>query len=228
MNDSSSLRRFDRRLILVSERVGVDVLAHLQHFALQVDRRQHLAYGLGAHAGIELVAVLLQRLEVHFVGHQLAALELGHARLDDDKGLEVQHALDLAQRHVEHQADAARQGFQEPDVRDRAGEVDVRHALAAHLGLGDLDAAFFADDAAVLQALVLAAQALVVLDRTEDLGAEQAVALRLEGAVVDRLRLLDLAERPGTHHVRRRQADTDGIEVINRVLVLEQLQEIFH
>jgi hypothetical protein len=48
----------------------------------------------------------------------------------------------------------------------------------------------------VLQALVLAAQALVVLDRAEDLGAEQAVAFRLEGPVVDRLGLLDLAERP--------------------------------
>jgi hypothetical protein len=48
----------------------------------------------------------------------------------------------------------------------------------------------------VLHALVLAAVALVVLDRPEDLRAEQAVALRLEGAVVDRLGLLDLAVRP--------------------------------
>jgi hypothetical protein len=45
----------------------------------------------------------------------------------------------------------------------------------------------------VLHALVLAAQALVVLDRPEDARAEQAVPLRLEGAVVDRLGLLDLA-----------------------------------
>jgi hypothetical protein len=50
----------------------------------------------------------------------------------------------------------------------------------------------------VLHALVLAAQALVVLDRPEDAGAEQAVPLRLEGAVVDGLGLLDLAERPAS------------------------------
>ena len=61
-----------------------------------------------------------------------------------------------------------------------------------------LDAALLADDALVLHALVLAAQALVVLDRPEDARAEQAVALGLEGAVVDRLRLLDLAVGPAT------------------------------
>ena len=64
------------------------------------------------------------------------------------------------------------------------------------LRLDDLDAALLADDAAVLHALVLAAVALVVLHRAEDLRAEQAVALRLERAVVDGLGLLDLAVRP--------------------------------
>ena len=132
---------------------------------------------------------------------------VGHARLDDDVGFEVQDALDVAQRHVEHQADARRQRLQEPDVRDRGGQLDVAHALAAHLGLRHLDAALLADDAAVLHALVLAAQALVVLDRAEDLGAEQAVALRLERAVVDRFRLLHFAERPRPDHVRRSQRD---------------------
>ena len=151
-----------------------------------------------------------------------------HARVDDHEGLEVQHALDLAQRHVEHQADARRQRLQEPDVRDRARELDVAHALAAHLGLRDLDAALLADHAAVLEALVLAAQALVVLHRPEDLGAEQAVALRLEGAVVDGLRLLHLAERPGADHVRGSERDADRVEVLDRRLLLEQLQQVFH
>ena len=76
MNDSSSFRRFDRRLIFVSDDVVPDLLADLDHFGLQVDRLQQLVHGLGAHAGIELVAVLLDRLEVHLVGQQLAALQL--------------------------------------------------------------------------------------------------------------------------------------------------------
>jgi len=46
---------------------------------------------------------------------------------------------------------------------------------------------FFAHHAAVAHALVLAAVALVVLRRAEDLRAEEPVPLRLEGAVVDGL-----------------------------------------
>src|SRR4029077_4219895 len=50
--------------------------------------------------------------------------------------------------------------------------------------------------AAVTDALVLAAVALPVLHGAEDALAEQAVALRLEGPVVDGLGLGDLAPRP--------------------------------
>ena len=82
--------------------------------------------------------------------------------------LEVEDALEVAQADVEQVPDAARQPLEEPDVAHRAGELDVAHALAAHLGLGDLDAALVADDAAVLHALVLAAEALPVRDRPED------------------------------------------------------------
>src|SRR5690606_18729793 len=83
-------------------------------------------------------------------------------------------------------------------------------------------------DATVLHALVLAAQALVVLHRPEDGGAEQAVALGLEGAVVDGLGLLDFAERPRTDQVGRGQRDLDRVEVERRALLVEQVQKVFH
>ena len=67
---------------------------------------------------------------------------------------------------------------QVPDVHDRRGELDVAHPLAAHLGAGDLDAAALADDALEPDALVLAAVALPVLGRAEDLLAEEPVLLR--------------------------------------------------
>ena len=200
------------------------VLADFDDLGGQVHGLEQLMYRFGAHAGIEFVAVLLDGLEIHFVGEQLAALQRGHAGIDHDEGLEVQHALDFAQGHVEHEADAGRQGLQEPDVRGRAGQFDVAHALAAHLGLGHFDAALLAHHAAMLQALVLAAQALVVLHGSEDLGAEQAVAFRLERPVVDGFRLLHFAVRPGADHVRRRQPDLDRIEVLDRHLLLEQLE----
>src|SRR5690606_19921316 len=79
-------------------------------------------------------------------------------------------------------------------------------------GQGDLDAALFADDALVLHALVLAAQAFVVLGRAKDTGAEQAVTLGLERPVVDGFRLLDLAERPRPDLLRRSQGDLDLVE----------------
>ena len=105
------------------------------------------------------------------------------------------------------------------------GQVDVAHALAAHLGQRHFGAALLADHAAVLHALVLAAQALVVLDRSEDGGAEQAVTLGLEGAVVDRLGLLHFAEGPRADQVRRRQRDLDRVEIERLALLVEQVEQ---
>ena len=80
----------------------------------------------------------------------------------------------------------------------------------------DFDAALVADDAAVLHALVLAAQALPVGDGSEDAGAEQAIAFGLERAVVDRLRLGDLTVRPRANLLGRRELDLDRVKVRNR------------
>ena len=111
----------------------------------------------------------------------------------DDRGGEVEDLLELLGSHVEQVADPARHALEEPDVRDRRGQVDVAHALAAHLGARDLDAAALADDALVADALVLAAVALPVLGGTEDALAEEPVLLGLQRPVVDGLRLGDLA-----------------------------------
>src|SRR5262249_49419026 len=91
----------------------------------------------------------------------------------------------------------------------------------AHALQRDLNAALFADDVLVLHPLVLAAQALVVLDRPEDARAEQAVAFGLERPVIDRFRLLDLAERPGADLLRRSDRDFDLVEHRRRGVVVE-------
>src|ERR1700674_5170599 len=95
---------------------------------------------------------------------------------------------------------------------DRRSERNMPHALAPHPRQGHLNAAFLADDALIFHPLVFAAQALVVLDRSKNARAEQAVALRLERAIIDRLGLLDLAERPGQNLLRARDRDLDLIE----------------
>src|SRR5207237_3938146 len=85
----------------------------------------------------------------------------------DDRGREVQDLLQLARSDVEEVADPRRDAFEEPDVRDGSGEIDVAHALAANLLPRHLDTAALTDDALVADALVLAAVALPFLRRTE-------------------------------------------------------------
>src|SRR5205807_10476833 len=133
----------------------------------------------------------------------------------DERGREVEDLLELARCDVEQVADAARDALEEPDVRDGRCEVDVPHALATHLLARHLDAAALADDALVADALVLAAVALPVARRPEDALAEEPVALRLERAVVDRLRLRYLAGGPVADLLAGRKPDANGVEIVD-------------
>src|SRR6056297_2593724 len=101
-------------------------------------------------------------------------------------------------------------------MRTGCCQFDMAHPLAADLLQRHFDTAFFADDAAIFHPLVLAAQAFVILDRTEDARAEQPVTLRLERAVVDRLGLLDLAVGPAEDTLGAGKADLDLIEHLGR------------
>ena len=139
------------------------------------------------------------------------------ARLDDHVGFEVEHALQFAQRDIEQVADAAGQALEEPHVRARAGQFDVAEAFAADARQRDFDAALVADDAAVLHALVLAAQALPILGGAENTRAEESVALRLEGPVVDGLRLGDFAMGPAPDFFRRGQRNADRIKIRDQI-----------
>ena len=82
----------------------LNFLAQAIDLAVHVDGLEQLAHALGTHRGHELVTVLLGLGQEVVLGEQLVALERGHAGLDHDIGLEVQHALDVAQRHVQHHA----------------------------------------------------------------------------------------------------------------------------
>src|SRR5690606_41450882 len=82
----------------------------------------------------------------------------------------------LFRSHVQHQADTGRQRFQEPDVRHRAGQFDVTHALAAHFGERHFNAALLADHATVLEALVFAARSE---EHTSELQSRENLVCRL-------------------------------------------------
>src|SRR5262249_5997657 len=133
----------------------------------------------------------------------------------DHVGGKVDDLLEILRRQVEQVAQPRRHTLEVPDVRDRGGQLDVTHPLTAHLGASHLDAAALTNDALEAHPLVLAAVALPVASRSEDLLAEQAVLLGLQRAVVDRLRLLDLAVRPLPDVLRGGQADTEFIEEVD-------------
>src|ERR1043166_5305662 len=207
----------------IGGRLG-DLPAQVNRHLLQIESAQHAADRLGAdHGGEGIPAVFLLGAQILFLGEKLAVLERSQAGLNDNVVLEIENPLEVLERHIEQEADAALERLQEQDVRDWRGQLDVAHALAPHARERHLDAALLADDALVLHALVLAAQALVVLERAEDAGAEQAVALRLEGPVVDRLRLLDLAVGPRQNLVRARDRDPDLVEDLRRDLRAEKI-----
>src|SRR5258708_40358572 len=92
--------------------------------------------------------------------------------------------------------------------------------LTTHLGLRDFDPALVADHAAVLHALVLAAQTFPGGDGSEDPGTKQTIALRLKGAVIDRFRLGNFAVRPPTDLFGRSQRDANRLKVRRELRVL--------
>jgi len=97
-------------------------------------------------------------------------------------------------------------------MRNRRSQLDMAHAFTAHLGDRNFNAAFFTDDALILHALIFAAQALIVLYRTKDAGAEQAVTLWLERTIVDGFRLFDFTKRPAADFLRRRDPNLDLVK----------------
>src|SRR5271166_2778884 len=152
-----------------------------------------------------------------FVLDDFAVFDRSVAGFNHDVGFEIEHRLQLAKRNVEDVSDAAGQALKEPHMRAGRRQLDVAEALAAHLGARHFHAALVADHATVLHALVLAAETLPVGYRPEDARAEQAIALRLEGAVVDRLRFGDFPVRPATNLLGRSQADANGVKVGNGI-----------
>ena len=89
----------------------------------------------------------------------------------------------------------------------------MAEAFTTNLARNNLDAAFLADDTTMLHALVLAAVTLVILGRSENLGAKKSVTFRFESTVVDRFRLLDFSERTFPYFIRGCDGEPDGVKI---------------
>ena len=213
---------------LLAARLGHRLVQFIDAF-IEVNFLQRLAHRLGAHLGEERATFLLGCVEpVGF--HRLAQLRLSEelvafqrrvARIDDEVILVVNHALKVPPGHVQHEAEAGRHAFEEPNVRDGHGQLDVPHALAAHAGEGHLHAATVAHHALVFNALIFAARTFPVLHGAKDALAKEAAFLGLEGSVVDGLGVFHLTLRPAPDCLRRGHGD---LHVIHEVYAVQTKQ----
>ena len=134
------------------------------------------------------------------------------ARIGYNIAREIENFFKNARGKVKDETHSGWDTLEIPDVGYGNGKVDMTHALATHLRSCDLNSAALADFALEADLFILSAVAFPVLRRPENSFAEQSVALRLEGAVVDGLRLFDLAERPLSYHFRRSNSDLNGVK----------------
>src|SRR5208282_3991347 len=199
---------------LLKRRVGLHLLAEFFGELVHFNAAEKFLDGFRAHLGGELAGIFLLQFAVFVFEQNFAFAKNGDfAGIHNNEGFKVQNALEVAHGDVQQVADAAGQTLEKPDVRTGRSQLDVAEALAADFAESDFDAALIADNAAMLHALVLAAQAFPVGDGAKDFGAEKAVALGLERAVVDSLRLGDFAVGPRTDFFRTRQTDSNRIEI---------------
>ena len=94
----------------------------------------------------------------------------------------------------------------------------MAHPLAADAAMRHLDAATVANHPLVLHPAVFAAGAFPVFLGPKDPLAEEPVLFGTVRPVVDRLRLLDLAERPATNVVGAGEPNLDGAVVIDTIV----------
>src|SRR6516165_9846951 len=102
------------------------------------------------------------------------------------------------------------------------------HAIAPDFGQSDFHATLFANDTAIFHTLVLAAQAFIILDRTKDSRAEQTITLGLERAIVDRLRLLNLSERPRVNPLGTGDRDADLVKALRPADLSKDIHQFVH
>ncbi len=85
------------------------VVAKLLDRAVDVNALQQILDAFGTHLGLKLVAVFLEFGVKIVFRHDAEFLQRRHARIGHHISFKVQHAFDVAQGHVEHQAQTRRQ-----------------------------------------------------------------------------------------------------------------------
>ncbi len=186
---------FDHRVQLLGNLL---IIALLESGALLVHLAQFvIALGLDlGDLGIDACG-LLTLGDGDFIFETLQGLLAGFfVHIGDDVLGKIQHTVQVAARNIQQHSQLGGDAPRVPDVRNRRGQRDVSHALAADRGAGYFHAAFVADDSFVTGVLVFAAITLPVTGRAKNGLTEQPVFFRPQAAIVDRFGFEHFAIRP--------------------------------
>ena len=194
-----------------------DLLAELSTERINIDSLEKCEDRLSTHASLESSSELFTSSAIFTLSKKLPLLEVSFSSINYNVSLEVQNLLKVTERKIKDVSDTAWKRLQEPYVRYWARKLDVPHTLTAYLRLNNLYTALLAHNATVTKSLVLTADTLVILNRSKNLSAEEAIALGLERSIVNRLWLRYLAKRPATDLVWASQRDLQRVE-LDRVL----------
>src|SRR5690606_29072881 len=99
-----------------------------------------------------------------------------------------------------------------PNMRDGNHQIDVSHPVSAYFLFGHFHATSVADNALITNAFVFSTSTFVIFYRPKNPLAEQTVAFRFMGTVVDGFRLEHLTTRFSQNRFRRSQPDRDFIK----------------
>ena len=131
----------------------------------------------------------------------------------DDEINIVDDFFEFLRCDVEEARNSSGNTFDIPDMAHGSGKLDMPHSLASNLRVRDFDTAFLAGNAAISRLFIFAAVALPVFRRPENSLAEKAVHFRLEGAIINGLRLFNLAAGPSENGVLAGQPDRNDIDI---------------
>ncbi|MNJ44167.1 hypothetical protein D3C77_392060 [compost metagenome] len=196
---------------------------------IDVEILQQLLNRLGAHAGLESVAVLLTIAAVFLLGQKLFLLQRSFARIGNDIRCKVNNLFQRTRRHIERQTHTAWNPFEIPDVGYRGSQLDVTHTLTANFSSCHFDAAAITDDAFITDTLILTAMTFPVFGWAENFLTEQPFLFRFQRTVVDRFRFLHFSAGPRTNFIWGSKPNFHKLEVVdvqqgasllNQVLIL--------
>ena len=103
----------------------------------------------------------------------------------------------------------------------RNHQFDVAHALTTNFLLSYLYTATLADNTLVTNTFVLTAMALIVLNWTEDVLAEQTITLRLVGTIVDGLWFENLSRAKAHNLIWRCESNRDAGETVFLIILFK-------